>query len=278
MASSNFDQDNVVRCKMNRRDIALVFIAVLVLIQGAVTVYIIVANKQTTNGELQTKLQMQQDEIEKQQDENKKQKDEIKEHQDKLTSIYSELEKAKTNQGVVYVRWGRKDCPGNGTETVYSGYAGGSYYNHAGAAVDYVCLPPDPSWGPKKDIRSYAPGYMYGAEYEDEVLFNKNYKNKDVPCAVCRSSNQSTSIMIPARTTCYTGWDEAYHGYLASGYNSHVAASQYVCVDEIPQALIGGGSSDDNGKLFYQVRTRCGSLKCPPYEEDKVLSCVVCMK
>ncbi|XP_033728136.1 short-chain collagen C4-like [Pecten maximus] len=182
------------------------------------------------------------------------------------------------SNGVVYVRWGRKDCPRNTTELVYSGYAGGSHYSNKGAAAEYVCLPPDPSWGPKQNIRAQQPGFMYGAEFEDNILFNVKDRNRDVPCAVCRSSNQSTSIMIPARVTCYPGWTEAYHGYLASGYYNQPAASQYVCVDQQPQTLLGGGSSNDDGKLFFQVRAKCGSLKCPPYEEDKVLSCVVCLK
>ncbi|XP_033755019.1 short-chain collagen C4-like [Pecten maximus] len=182
------------------------------------------------------------------------------------------------SKGVVYVRWGRKDCQGNTTELVYSGFAGGSHYAHSGASAEYVCLPPDPLWGPHKDSPSYLPSVMYGAEYEDTVLFNVQNRNEEVPCAVCRTSTHSTSIMIPARTACYPGWEEAYHGNLAGQYFAHPAGGEYVCVDEDPQTLIGGGRTDDNGKLFYQVRTRCGSLKCPPYEEDKVLSCVVCLK
>ncbi|OWF34783.1 Short-chain collagen C4 [Mizuhopecten yessoensis] len=183
------------------------------------------------------------------------------------------------DKGAVYVRWGRKDCSdGNTTELVYSGYTGGSNYQQSGAAAEYVCLPPDPTWGPHKDIRTYAPAYMYGAEYEDPILFGMPDYKEDVPCAVCRSSTHSTSIMIPARTSCYPGWKEAYHGILSAGAYSHSAATQYVCVDGTPQTLTGGGNTDGNGKLFYQVRTVCGSLQCPPYENDKVLSCVVCLK
>ncbi|XP_069112544.1 short-chain collagen C4-like [Argopecten irradians] len=195
-----------------------------------------------------------------------------------LLAKTSLLESSAEKRGVVYVRWGRKDCKGNGTELVYSGFAGGSYYGHTGAAAEYVCLPPEPMWGPRKHNPSYPTALMYGSEYEDPVLFGMPNHNEEVPCAVCRSSSFSTSIMIPARTTCYPGWEEAYTGNLASGSNDHAASSEYVCVDEHPQALMGGGTTDDNGKLFYQVRTRCGSLKCPPYENDRVISCVVCLK
>ncbi|OWF51559.1 uncharacterized protein LOC110448979 isoform X5 [Mizuhopecten yessoensis] len=207
----------------------------------------------------------------------RKQQEQIDKQQTSITSLHQK-QQTPTSKGVVYVRWGRMDCPGNTTELVYSGYAGGSHYSNKGAAAEYVCLPPDPSWGPKQNIRAQQPGLMYGAEYEDDILFNVKDRNRDVPCAVCRSSIQSTSIMIPARSTCYPGWDAAYHGYLASGYYNQPAASQYVCVDQEPQTLLGGGSSNDEGKLFFQVRAKCGSLKCPPYEDDKVLSCVVCMK
>lgn len=213
-----------------------------------------------STGELKSKLEEQQDQLVKQQE------------------TLTEIQQQRSSNGVVYIRWGRKDCLGNTTELVYSGYAGGSHYSNVGAAAEYVCLPPDPSWGPKQNIRVQQPGFMYGAEYEDDILFNVKDRNRDVPCAVCRSSFQSTSIMIPARVQCYPGWTEAYRGYLASGYYKQPAASQYVCVDQEPQTLLGGGSSNDEGKLFFQVRAKCGSLKCPPYEDDKVLSCVVCLK
>jgi len=86
------------------------------------------------------------------------------------------------------------------------------------------------------------------------------------------------TMMIPARTECYPGWTEAYHGDLSSGYYGHAAASQYVCVDQSPQALVGGGNVNDEGKLFYSVKARCGSLRCPPYEDEKEMACVVCLK
>ncbi|OWF36158.1 hypothetical protein KP79_PYT26049 [Mizuhopecten yessoensis] len=158
-----------------------------------------------------------------------------------------------------------------------TGYTGGSYYDSTGAASNYVCLPPDPLWGPHKNLRSYQPAYMYGTEYEDPTLFGVNDYSEDAPCAVCRTSEHSTSVMIPARTECYAGWEKAYYGSLSANDANHKAASEYVCVDEHPQALTGG-SRNDNGKLFYQVRTVCGPLQCPPYEHDKVLSCVVCLK
>ncbi|XP_053374036.1 uncharacterized protein LOC123532600 [Mercenaria mercenaria] len=53
--------------------------------------------------------------------------------------------------GNTYVRWGRTQCPGNGTEMVYKGYAGGGHYNKQGAASNYLCLPEVPVWGVYED-------------------------------------------------------------------------------------------------------------------------------
>ncbi|OWF55151.1 hypothetical protein KP79_PYT14523 [Mizuhopecten yessoensis] len=140
-----------------------------------------------------------------------------------------------------------------------------------------VCLPTEPIWGPHKNIQPYNPAYMYGAEYEDALLFNMPNQDEDVPCAVCRSSFHSTSIMIPGRAQCYPDWVKAYRGVLSAGSVGSPSPTPYACVDENPQALTGGGITNSEGRLLYQVRTVCGSLQCPPFENDKVLSCV-CLK
>ncbi|XP_033748072.1 short-chain collagen C4-like [Pecten maximus] len=201
----------------------------------------------------------------------------------KISSLEQQLSQANQNRGgVTFVRWGRTDCPANLTELVYSGYTGGSWWDHPGAAADYVCLPRDSVWGPYKDLPNddYS-GRMYGTEYESDnpaSPFGLKSQNEEAPCAVCRSTSFVSSVMIPARTECYSGWMKAYSGSLASGYYNHKAASQYVCVDEHAQPLDGGADSNDDGKLLFAVKAKCGSLRCPPYEEDKYLSCVVCMK
>ncbi|OWF49593.1 hypothetical protein KP79_PYT25743 [Mizuhopecten yessoensis] len=159
-------------------------------------------------------------------------------------------------------------------------YAGGSYYSSTGAAAEYVCMPNDPIWGPHKDLvyGDYV-GFLYGAEYEgpNDLFGMPNYK-EDVPCAVCLGRQHTAYLMIPGRTQCYPGWTEVYQGDLASSRHDHPTASQYVCVDGDAQAVPGGGTNDENGKLFYGVKAKCGSLPCPPYEDGKFLSCVVCMK
>lgn len=55
--------------------------------------------------------------------------------------------------------------------------------------------------------------------------------------------------MITGKTTYVAGWQKEYYGKLASGADSEIAASQYVCVDEKPEVL-ERGQVDENGKLF----------------------------
>ncbi|XP_069107526.1 uncharacterized protein [Argopecten irradians] len=123
-----------------------------------------------------------------------------------LSDLLQEERDRKVVTATTYIRWGREDCSGNTTDLVYSGYVGGSHFSHTGSAVDYVCLPKDPSWGPITDQVTTGYGLMYGAEYENIIVYKVPDLNREVPCAVCRESSYSTTIMIPARTTCYPGW------------------------------------------------------------------------
>jgi hypothetical protein len=116
---------------------------------------------------------------------------------------------------------------------------------------------------------------MYGAEYDSHDL-GVPYGN-DVPCAVCRSTIGLTVLTIPGKSTCYSGWTIQYHGDLVAGAYSHKAATQYICLDEHPEALTAG-QDDNDGKLIYPVRAVCGSLACPPYHNGRYLTCVVCTK
>ncbi|XP_071124078.1 uncharacterized protein [Mytilus edulis] len=176
--------------------------------------------------------------------------------------------------GTTYIRWGRKQCPNNNTELVYSGFAGGGYYGESGSAAEYVCLPPDPNY--VKTSGGADNGHMYGAEFNSN-FFASNANGEDVTCALCRTNQATSVIMIPGKNTCYSGWTLEYHGYLASGYYGHNVASAYVCVDIKPEYVMGGVDFH-YGKLFFDVLTKCGSLKCPPYIDNYPLTCVVCSK
>ncbi|WAR16537.1 hypothetical protein MAR_031131 [Mya arenaria] len=184
-------------------------------------------------------------------------------------------------RGASYVRWGRTSCPANGTSLVYEGFAGGSFYTHKGAAVNYLCLTKEPLWGNYKDAALAEGAYLYGGEYQFNSrnrnnFFGKEIHQHDAPCAVCETK-RSTILMIPGRNKCLDGWTEEYHGYLVAGQFSHDAGSEYICLDAKPEVISDSVKSLD-GKLFYLVEGRCGTLPCPPYVNNREITCVVCSK
>ncbi|CAG2247279.1 unnamed protein product [Mytilus edulis] len=97
--------------------------------------------------------------------------------------------------GVVYTRWGRKDCTGNNTDLVYTGISGGGLYSDTGRSAEPVCLPHDPLNG--NVLSSNAHASVYGMEYEDN--FGGSLHDKDVPCAVCRANHVTSKLLIPGK-------------------------------------------------------------------------------
>lgn len=77
-------------------------------------------------------------------------------------------------------------------------------------------------------------------------------------------------IVIEARKPCFKGWTLEYHGYLMAGHYTHEAGTTYTCIDSHPDTLHGGSTNND-GRLFYLVEATCGSLKCSPYVEGNEL-------
>ncbi|XP_071126811.1 uncharacterized protein [Mytilus edulis] len=230
--------------------------------------------KQLTTDNLQQAVTIQkQENMIQQQQTSIQQQQTLTQQQEQTIKLMQSSENSIKSRGTTYIRWGRKQCPHNDTELVYSGYTGGGHYNNPGSAAEYVCLPPDPNYVKTSGL-DY--GRMYGAEF-DSNFFASNANDEDVPCALCRTDRASSVIMIPGKNKCYSGWKEEYHGYLASGGYSNAAASAFVCVDINPEYIIGG-VDQHLGKLFFEVLTKCGSLKCPPYINNYPLTCVVCSK
>ena len=200
------------------------------------------------------------------------------------TKAYQVLEHASMLQRTTYTRWGRTSCPGNGSYTVYDGFAGGSHYTHKGGASSMLCLPKDPDWDSGKTSDKTDPnvGLIYGAEYQDgqgrsDQLFGENHYEQDVPCAVCDVEKRSAILMIPGKSKCYPGWTLEYSGYLMAGYYDYNGGTDYYCVDKDPENL-PNGTKNDNGYLLYFVEAHCGSLRCPPYANGRELQCAVCTK
>ena len=175
--------------------------------------------------------------------------------------------------GVTYNRWGSSSCR-SGADLVYAGRTGSTPFNIQGGAANIICMPNDPDYS--LPFRSGAQGYnyVYGTEYEDPLVPGRGHHN--APCAVCYVSTQNAVIMIPAKTTCPSGWTREYYGYLMSEARLH-QRSMYQCVDMTMESL-PGSEADVLGGLFYHVEAVCDGVACPPYDDQKELTCVVCTK
>ena len=175
--------------------------------------------------------------------------------------------------GVVYTRWGASTCPSvTGTQLVYAGRVGGEYYGHHGGAADHLCMPPDPQYTLPYRNGYQGQGLVYAVEYESPIQGTQDH---DVPCAVCLAASRGTVLMIPAKTTCPTSWTTEYIGYIMTSLHYH-KRSVYECVDQ-SQESVPGSSVNEIGSRFYHVEVPCGrGFQCPPYDEHKEVTCVVC--
>ena len=182
------------------------------------------------------------------------------------------------NGGVVYIRWGKNNCPNvSETELVYVGRAGGSWFRHTGGGANHLCMPTDP------DYLAYQPGvqgwsYVYGVEYQPYAGPLKAVHRHNVPCAVCYASTRVAVTMIPAKTQCPSTWTLEYSGYLMSAYrdDSHYR-TMFECVDKSPDS-IPGSHLTIYGALFHHAEASCTGMPCPPYDPQKELTCAVCSK
>lgn len=157
--------------------------------------------------------------------------------------------------------------------TIYfcPGIIAGSDHQHPGAAANALCVPLTPVLENNPGVGTIT--VIYGAELQVAPLPKHDL---DPRCAVCRAP-RATVVMVPAAIACHRGWTLEYAGYIMAGHHTHPAATDFLCVDKERHASIGS-DSDANGFLLYYVTTVCGSLPCPPYENGKVLPCVVCSK
>ena len=184
--------------------------------------------------------------------------------------------------GAVYTRWGKKTCPST-AELVYSGRIGGSFYDQKGGASNYLCMPDNPdyqAWFPSPDNQATSP--IYGTEFETDVPAHNikgplsAYHDDKIPCAVCSTAFRAQVLMIPAKLVCPSSWTLEYSGFLMSNYHGHYR-TMFVCVDKIPD-VIPGAPVATNGAVLYHTEAACNGLRCPPYDPENKLTCVVCTK
>lgn len=163
----------------------------------------------------------------------------------------------------------------------------GTYHDGSkgyGAGANYLCLSNQPTWDHYSEtvnnvIRVTGVEYEFyshsSVAHDLQEFFGSDIYNSEAPCAVCRSE-RSTSLMIPGRKDCYTGWTKEYSGYLVGAYPGYDDATDYVCLDRRPETVVRSGTNDNDNMLYF-VEATCGkSLECPPYVHDRELACVVC--
>ena len=93
------------------------------------------------------------------------------------------------------------------------------------------------------------------------------------------ASTREAVFMLPARTSCPTGWTREYYGYLMSGaaqWPDH-SRTTFECVDKDQDSVPGSGP-DTHGAVFYHVEAHCNKIACPPYNNYKELNCAMCTK
>jgi hypothetical protein len=181
------------------------------------------------------------------------------------------------NGGLVYTRWGRTTCPStSGTELVYEGRAAGSGWNIKGGGSDILCMPNDPEYD---DFAAGVQGTssINGAEYVPYVgqpLYNDFYRD-NMPCAVC-CGNRSKVLMIPAKMMCPPLWQKEYAGYLMGPHTTVNYRAAFICVDKDPEVVPGQAHNNPLSNNPHHVEASCDGLSCPPYDQNKELTCVVC--
>ena len=178
--------------------------------------------------------------------------------------------------GLVYTRWGRTTCPStSGTELVYEGRAAGSRWNVKGGGSDILCMPNDPEYD------DYATGVqgtssIYGVEYWPRIGQPlHDIRQHNMPCAVC-CGNRSKVLMIPAKMTCPPQWQKEYAGYLMAPHTTGNYRAAFICVDKDPETVPGQAHNNPLSNDPHSVEASCDGLSCPPYDEEKEITCVVC--
>ena len=183
--------------------------------------------------------------------------------------------------GQTYVRWGNTTCPDvDGTSRVYEGRAASGYYNHNGGASDFICLTSQGKYHSASTTTNSGLAYMYGTEFEiaPNQALTRGRHDHNVPCAVCEVDNRSKHLMIPGTYECPSGWTTEYFGWLMTGHYNHPGASTFVCID-FDAELVEEQVANNNGALLYHVQVACAyGMQCPPYEQIREVSCVVCTK
>ena len=155
-----------------------------------------------------------------------------------------------------------------------AGIIGGSHYTSTGGAANHLCLTSHPVFDGHRQPSENGFATVYGSEYN---ICPEPGCNTTPACAACRVS-RSASVMIPGTNACSPGWTKEYSGYIMAGFPGYSGSSEFICVDSSHGSYVHTSQSNDHENIIYYTHTRCGALPCPPYANDKVVTCVVCTK
>ncbi|XP_065198912.1 uncharacterized protein LOC135830609 [Sycon ciliatum] len=198
-----------------------------------------------------------------------------------LQMTVDELTRELKAKGVTYTRWAKNSCNATaGAELVYNGYMAGSRYDHPSGS-NYLCLPHAPVYG------DFKPGTTEYGQIHSAELQIPNYfppygplYQADPTCSVCRAAGRSSHVMFPATNQCPPSWTREYHGYLMASSKNRASSTEFVCIDRNPDVIPGAASrASTNGAEIMFIEARCTTgLPCPPYDEEKELTCAVCTR
>ena len=181
---------------------------------------------------------------------------------------------------MTYTRWGKTTCPSStGAQLVYSGRVGGTKFSSQGGSAEKICLPDNPDYiSETSGVTIPYNSTIQGAEYEFFAGPLSALTENNAPCAVCFVPSRAAAIMVPAKTICPSSWTREYYGYLSTDaeLDTH-HRSTYNCLD-INSESVAGTSDNANPSLFHYTVTNCNGFTCPPFENGRILSCVVCTK
>ena len=180
---------------------------------------------------------------------------------------------------VSYTRWGRNSCP-EGADLIYQGFAASGHYNHSGGISSLVCLIDNPTFANDSVNDGDQNGaLLYGTEYETKgygIETLSELHDSDAPCAVCLKPQATLTLMIPGTIHCPADWHQEYEGYLMGTHYTQASAHEVACVDINPETTKSSSDKSANGNLWYPTEAECDALPCPPYVQNRELSCVVC--
>ncbi|VDH93749.1 Hypothetical predicted protein [Mytilus galloprovincialis] len=82
-----------------------------------------------------------------------------------------------------------------------AGSLAGKNYSLGGSGANMLCLSNDPEWN------HFSDGGNVLNNHQD---FGTSKLNKDIPCAVCKTPEKSSVLMIPGKTSCYGGRNKEF--------------------------------------------------------------------